>query len=91
MNSVAVEHKLSCASYNQDQQLKLAVQSADIKCVEKLIANGSDVNFIYRRLLQTIKIVTKNKYVACLAFKEVTPLIDSIELLVPNPLTHLTS
>ena len=61
--------------------LMCAVQNANIKCVESLIANGANVNIMINKPLfpfkPTHKITDMYPYY-------VTPLIDSINLLHPN-------
>ena len=68
--------------------LMCAVQNANIKCVEKLIANGADVNL----MMSGDRVVTPlQRYKYRLLFSEkpttmVSPLIDSIKLLHPSSL-----
>ena len=81
MNAGANRKKSFGVAYTWNPQLKLAVQNANIECVEKLIANGADVYYISRRRLPEHKDggIKEVKW-----SKMVTPLIHSIFLLHPK-------
>ena len=67
------------AKYNKKRTaLMYAVQNANVKCVESLIANGADVNVVSKYSLQKRPNVTD--MIRC----AVSPLIDSINMLHPD-------